>query len=436
MPRRHPRPVTRQLSATLLGIALCGAACTGTTGGQVRTESTAAGTAPLSTTTVPSLDCAQQLPPAAQAGQLLMTMVTSPQMAAEVLASGRVGGFGLKGRQSANVGDEVAAAIADAPLAPFVASDEEGGTVQRLTAALGELSGAEALSAGTPADAATIIGGYAAGMADLGFNMVLAPVADVGEGSDLGSRSYGDDPETVAGFVEAIVGAHQEAGLVSVVKHWPGIGGGTTDPHVALDSLAPIEELRSADLTVFDRAIAAGAPAIMVAHATVPGLTEDDEPTSLSRAAITGELRGRQGFSGLVMTDSLGMGAIVNSTSQADAAEQAISAGADLALLSGTDVVEAAHLGLTDAIVSKRIPQDQIQASVRRVLDRKGITGQCVELAAAFSTLQQETAAQLEGTSEGTDSTDTPGDTTGGVVDSGINDSGTDDSGTDDPGAG
>src|SRR5690606_9099719 len=96
-------------------------------------------------------------------------------------------------------------AIAEAPIDPFVASDEEGGTVQRLTYALGELSGASTLSDGSPQDAASVVGDYVEAMAGLGFDMNFAPVGDVGEGSDLGSRTYGDDPSTVARFVEAIV---------------------------------------------------------------------------------------------------------------------------------------------------------------------------------------------------------------------------------------
>ena len=120
------------------------AACTGTSGNQVEVR---AEEAPVeSTTTTAPPDCAELLPPAAQAGQLLMVMVTSPQLATESLADGVVGGFGLKGRQSADVGDEVAGAIADAPVPPFVASDEEGGTVQRLGLAIDDLPSAADLA--------------------------------------------------------------------------------------------------------------------------------------------------------------------------------------------------------------------------------------------------------------------------------------------------
>ena len=401
--------------------ALLAAGCTGTSGGQVEvaTDRGASEADVASATTTAPPDSAELLSPAAQAGQLLLVMVTAPQLAAESLAAGTAGGFGLKGRQEADVGDEIADAVADAPLPPIVASDEEGGTVQRLGAALGDLPSAAELAEGSPEEAAAELGAYASSLDALGVNMVFGPVADVGSGSDLGTRSFGDDAEQVARFTEAIVAAQEGAGVVSAVKHWPGIGGGATDPHLQLDSLAPIDELRAVDLVPFDRAFAAGASAVMVAHAVVPGLTADDEPASLSRAAITDELRGRQGFDGLVVTDSLGMGAVLEVTTQTDAAEASIAAGADLALLSSADVVPAAHAQLTDAITAGRIPADQVAASVRRVLDAKGITGPCLDIVAEYSAIDPPPDPDaLEG-STGT-----------GVPDTGINDTGPDDTGT------
>ncbi len=386
---------TRQsiVLAAITGAALLIGACTGTSSSQV--EAKQVDEVRESTTTTEPPDCAEVLSPAAQAGQLLMVMVTAPQLATDVLAAGQAGGFGLKGRQSAEVGDEVAAAIATAPVAPFVASDEEGGTVQRLGKAIGELPSAADLAKGTPEEAAKVIEPYALKMRELGFNMNFGPVADVGSGSDLGSRSFGDEATVVAGFTDAVIGAQQAGGLISVVKHWPGIGGGSSDPHTKLDDVAPIDQLRAAALVPFEAAFRAGVPAVMVAHVVVPGLTAEDEPASLSRAAITDELRGREGFTGLVITDSLGMGAVVNTTPQDEAAERSIAAGADIALVSGADVVPVAHARLTDAITTGRIPNEQVVASVRRVLAAKGVEGPCPELAANLATIQQNTATSL-----------------------------------------
>jgi len=425
---RRPLFLTRRVTS-LLAMLGCGAlvvgACTGTSSSQVEVRADEPVIA--STTTEAPPDCAELLPPGAQAGQLLMVMVTSPQLATDTLAKGLAGGFGLKGRQSADVGEEIAAAVADAPVTPFVAGDEEGGTVQRLGAAIDDLPAADELAEGTPSEAGTLFAEYAAGMAALGVNMNFGPVADVGSGSDLGSRSFGDDPSIVASFTDAIITAQEGAGIASVVKHWPGIGGGDSDPHLTLDDLAPIDELRASDMMPFERAIDAGASGIMIAHAVVPGLTGADEPASLSRAAITDELRGRQGFDGLVVTDSLGMGAIVDTTPQDEAAERSILAGADIALLSGPDVAAAAHERLTEAIVEERIPADQIIDSVRRVLAAKGVTGGCVDIAATYSSRLE---AARDGSGEGsepTDGSDDDGsDTSGtkgtGPADAGIND--------------
>ncbi len=356
-----------------------------------------------------------------------MVMVTSPNLAADALSTGTVGGFGLKGRQSADIGDQVSAAIDGAPVPPFVASDEEGGTVQRLALAIDELPSAAEMAEDTPSAAGQLFSEYSTAMVALGFNMNFGPVVDVGSGSDLGTRSFGDDPTTVASYTDVIIRAQEKAGLASVIKHWPGIGGGTTDPHLGLDSLGAIEELRAEDLVAFQRAFDAGASGVMVAHATVPGLTTDDQPASLSRAAITDELRGRMGFDGLVITDSLGMGAIVNTVPQDEAAEQAIAAGADIALLSGADVIGPAHERLTAAITEGRISADQIEASVRRVLLAKGIEGDCVDVVAAYSSsLQQDAEDETSGAGTGggntTATTSGTGTGSGAITDSDIND--------------
>ena len=111
----------------------------------------------------------------------------------------------------------------------------------------------------------------------------------------------------------------------------------------------------------------------MVGHGTVPGLT-DGQPASRSEAAIETELRERQGFDGLVVTDSLGMGAALQGTTQPQAAEASIAAGADMALISGTRDLAAAHARLVDAITTGRVPAERVHAAVTRVLRLKGVT--------------------------------------------------------------
>ncbi len=384
------------------GLSLVGASCAGTSTQQIATDAAPSTTTIASTTTTTRPpDCASTLPTSAQAAELLMVMVPDPTNAADELANGLVGGFGLKGNQRSDVDEALAEVTADLPLPATVAVDEEGGTVQRLRFSAGRLASAEEMGQGTSAEAATAFGEHSGTMEALGVTMNFAPVADTGEGADLASRTFGDDPTVVADFVTALVGASTAAGITPVVKHWPGIGGATEDPHEELPTLAPIDDLRTSDLIPFEAAIDAGAPAVMVAHAEVPGLTEQGEPASLSAAAIDGELRGNEGFDGVVITDSLGMGAVVNEMTQAEAAEQAIAAGADIALLSGTEVVADAHARLVDAIDEGRIPAARVEESVRRVLEMRGVQGECFDAVSAFAARARLEAESSESPASG-----------------------------------
>jgi beta-N-acetylhexosaminidase len=379
-----------------VAVALGAAACTGTSTTQVEVKA-ATTEKPAATTTTSPPDCAEMLPPEAQAAQLLMAMVRAPTAATELVAAGTLGGIALKGDQTSDVGEQITEAIASTPLPVTVASDEEGGTVQRMRLATGRIPSAAAMAEGTPQEAAQVMAEHSARIRELGVTMNFAPVADVGSGSGLGTRSFGEDPMIVSSFVEALLPAISGAGVVPVVKHWPGLGSGGPDPHQKLPTLDELAVLRGRDLVPFDRAIAAGAPAVMVTHAAVPGLTGDGEPASLSRAAITGELRGRQGFDGLVVTDDLEMGAVSNLTTQDQAAELAIAAGADVALVGSPDVVPDTHARLVDAINAGRLAEDQVVASVRRVLATKGITGPCLDAVARYSALQRQGTATDDG---------------------------------------
>lgn len=381
--------------------------CTGTTGQQVRTAG------PKSTTTTsstaPAPDCAESLPPSAKAGQLLMVMVTSPDLAAQSLKKGMVGGFGLKGPQPKDVGTLIKNAVAEAAVAPFVASEEEGGTVQRLTKTLGGLPSAAEMAKSTPEAASRTMGEYATRMKDLGFNMLFGPVLNVvgtsgGSGSGLASRSFGKDPTVVSSYSTAIIKAVQDAGLISVAKYWPGVGAGKDGSESRVSTLAPINELRHRDILPFSDAIHAGVSGVMVGHSAVPGLTDDGEPASMSSAAIIGELRGTEGFKGLVITDSLGLGSIARSMTQEEAAEKAVAAGADIALVSGADSVTKVHRRLTDAISSGRLDATRVDESVRRILSAKGISGPCPDLVASMTRLEQESSGSAPATSSQTGS--------------------------------
>ncbi len=337
-----------------------------------------------SSTTIPP-DCATMLPNTAKVGLLITVLVNEPTHASEMVAAGTVNGFGMVGAQRSDVDEAIAEVTADAPLPPIVAVDEEGGEVQRLKWSAGVIPSAAEMAEGTPEEAASVFSDHAAAMAEMGVNINYAPVADLDGGAGMDTRTYGDDPARVSEFVSAIMEAQEAQAVTPVVKHWPGLRTATEDPHDGLTTLAPIDQLRQTDLIPFQAAIDAGATAMMVTHAVVPGLTGEDEPASLSRAAITDELRGRQGFDGLIITDALGMDAITDTTSQAQAAVRAVAAGADIVLVTGSDDADEAHELLEEALESGELDTAQVEDSIRRVLGLKGIEGECFDLVSTFA---------------------------------------------------
>ena len=174
-----------------------------------------------------------------------------------------------------------------------------------------------------------------------GVSVDLAPVADVDgrPGPSLtnpdGARSFSGDPATSATYTVAFMDGLESSGVLPVVKHFPGLGGTTANTDLAPAATQPLSELATTGLVPFRAAIRAGAPAVMVSNASVPGLTSS--PSSLSQAVIGGLLRHRLGFHGLVVTDSLSAGAILTGgRTLPQAAVTAIGAGADLVLFGST----------------------------------------------------------------------------------------------------
>jgi beta-N-acetylhexosaminidase len=363
-------------------LALVAVSCVGTSSADVvaRGPGDGRGSAPTTTTTiVAAARCAATLSPDQLAAQLLMVLVRDPSAASDAVAAGLVGGYALQGDQSAGFAGQVQAVAARVPgqIPLFVASDEEGGSVQRLRSLLGRYPAASTVATRQdPATAGAAFEAYAKRARALGVNMILGPVLDVGGGAGLGSRSFGDDPDLVTRYGRAVVAAIRRAGLVAVVKHWPGLGRGSGDPHVGPTRLPSIDELRARDLVPFVRLEHEGVAGVMVTHGTVDGLT-GDVPASRSRAAIHEELRGRERFKGLVITDSLGMGAALGGTGQPKAAESSIAAGVDVAMVSGAPAAGPVHDRLVEAITDGRIPPQRVREAVAHVLAAKRVGTSC-----------------------------------------------------------
>ena len=251
-----------------------------------------------------------------------------------------------------------ATAGTDATTAPIVMADVEGGGVQRLPGAVDAFPWPREMAATmTTAQVEQLAESVGHQMLDAGVTMDLAPVVDLDDRpgpsatNPDGLRSFGIDPTIAGNYGVAFMQGLRTAGVLPVVKHFPGLGLSLQNTDYGPAATQPISELRTAGLKPFIAAIAAHAPAIMVGNTYVPGVTT--EPASVSPAVIEQLLRGQLGFSGLVVTDSLSAGAISQAGySVPEAAAASIEAGADLVLF-GSTLTPAATQLLSPANVAK-----------------------------------------------------------------------------------
>jgi beta-N-acetylhexosaminidase len=208
-----------------------------------------------------------------------------------------------------------------------------------------------------------------------GVNFNLAPVLDVdGQNGNpvVGDRSFGVTPEEAAQNGAAMLRGLEEGGVLACVKHFPGHGGTKLDSHLDLPSidLTP-EELRKGPLIPFAAAVRAGARAAMSAHILFPGI-DPERPATMSRRLLTGLLREEMGFSGLILTDCLEMGAIVKHYGTVEAAKTAAQAGADILLISHSRELAAWTVeALAQALACAEIDQKEHECSLNRIKEAK-----------------------------------------------------------------
>ena len=165
------------------------------------------------------------------------------------------------------------------------------------------------------------------------MNVNLAPVADVPRaGSVMSTRSYSGDERGIAARTRASVRGLRDAGVAATAKHFPGLGGATVNTD---DGPATVRTPLDRDLVPFRAAIDEAVPLVMLSHASYSELNPQ-RIASQSRAIVTGLLRRRLGFDGVIVTDSLEAAAVLARSGVADAAERSIRAGADLILMTGS----------------------------------------------------------------------------------------------------
>ena len=208
----------------------------------------------------------------------------------------------------------------------------------------------------------------------VGVHLPFAPVLDVNSNPDnpiINTRAFGEDPTQVADLGACFVRGVQDHGGIATGKHFPGHGDTETDSHLALPIIRLGQtRLDRVELPPFQAAIAAGMGGIMTAHIALPEIAEDPRlPATLSRQVMTGLLRGRLGFEGLIFTDAMDMNAIDRLFGREEAAVRAVLAGVDVLLMPPDP--EAAIRGVMNAVLSGRIPESRIDASARRILQAK-----------------------------------------------------------------
>jgi beta-N-acetylhexosaminidase len=221
---------------------------------------------------------------------------------------------------------------------PLIMIDQEGGRVDRLRNLVPGLPSAEPFAEGERGAELSEWHGRATGLALrwLDIETDLAPVVDVrGEVSPKGleRRTFGSDPETVIELAGAFMRGLHGMGVATCLKHWPGIGRGSADPHYGATVIdASLEELMRRDLVPFQR-LGAEAGAIMIGHGTYPQVEEDpDLPATLSRRLTTDLLRQGIGFDGLAISDDMEMHAVSDLGSYEEISERALMAGNDVIL--------------------------------------------------------------------------------------------------------
>ena len=251
----------------------------------------------------------------------------------------------------------------------FIAVDEEGGAVARMKDQLLPPPAAQEIGAtGKTENARHWAGKTARALRNIGFNVNLAPVADLGTGR---GRSFSDKPDVAADFVRSAADGYEQENFIYCLKHFPGLGRGTVDTHLDTTVVdASRQELLNWDIIPFQRIIKEKNPAdyfIMINHVTYPQL--EAKPASISPVIQTELLRKELGYKGVIITDDIAMGALSKYYTPTEIAFRAVQAGADIVLSchvykNGAEVYQR----LLEAVEKGELSEARVNDSLRRIL--------------------------------------------------------------------
>jgi beta-N-acetylhexosaminidase len=317
--------------------------------------------------------------------QLIMVSGSFSDLSASApYASAGIGAFVMYGQPAADSGPTISSGVAalynDARAAghviPWVSTDEEGGSVARLSNVIGALPSARQMAAQwSPAQVQSTMAAHGSAMWKLGVMMDLAPVLDTAAPTNIiaseNQRSFSENGQTAAAYGVAYANGLRSSGVVPVAKHFPGLGHASANTDLGAATDPSLAQLEANDLIPFERAIGDGVPVIMISHASVPGLT-GTTPASLSVATYQ-FLRNSLLFTGVTMTDSLSAGAIsAFGYSQSGAAVRAVESGADMVMISSSQW-QATLSALQSAVNSGALPVSQLNDAVGRIVAAKGV---------------------------------------------------------------
>ncbi|KGA98999.1 beta-N-acetylhexosaminidase [Alkalihalobacillus alcalophilus ATCC 27647 = CGMCC 1.3604] len=260
----------------------------------------------------------------------------------------------------------------------LICVDQENGIVRRIGEGTTILPGAMATAATGDVRNAFELGVICGEeLKALGINWNLAPVLDVNNNRDnpvIGVRSFGEKPEQVAAFGKETMKGLQKAGMVTTLKHFPGHGDTNVDSHLGMPQIEhSLERLEQIELLPFKECIQAGADTVMSAHIHFPALEPNEEiPATLSKNVITGLLREKLGFNGVVTTDCLEMDAIAKTVGTEQGAVAAIKAGIDVVMISHRlEKQKGAMDEIKKALANGEIREAQIDAAYDRIIELK-----------------------------------------------------------------
>jgi beta-N-acetylhexosaminidase len=259
----------------------------------------------------------------------------------------------------------------DAAAPPLVAIDHEGGRVHRLSPPFTHFPAAATVAARGLASVRAVATAMARELAAIEIDLTFAPVLDVASNPAnpiIGDRAYGTTPESVVAGALAAFRATRAVGLLTCGKHFPGHGDTATDSHLELPVVArDRRSLMTTELATFRRAVTARVPMLMTAHVHYPAL-DPKLPATLSPAIITGMLRRRFGFRGVIASDDLEMRAISDQWGPGEAAVLALAAGCDLLLFCHRqDWLRMAVAAVEQAVTGGRLPERRVTDAYRRV---------------------------------------------------------------------